>query len=137
VANMLLMEAFPRPDGAAPRITPAAAALARGEGPQQLQDPVHGAWNLYSWRAVTPALGLPRATDRDASEHWIWNEGTLAAVPLFEGRRVILLGPPAYARSWRAQRLFSVLPASLTIEETLSPEQVRAHLERMAHAETH
>lgn len=53
-------------------------------------------------------------------------------MPPFEGRRVILLGPPSYSRTRRAQRLFSKLPARLEVERVLAKAEVYEWMKRLA-----
>ena len=50
-----------------------------------------------------------------------------------DGHRVILLAPTAYERSWRAQRMFANLPASLE-REVLDAGAIAAWLERIGAA---
>ena len=62
--HVLLMDEFPRPDPAAePRVSRRAADVARGVGPQQVDESVTGAWNLYTWKAIQPGYRLPDAKD--------------------------------------------------------------------------
>jgi len=89
-------------------------------------------WNLYTWQAVKPDLTLP--SGQTATEHWIWNEGKPADIPLFEARRVILLGPAAYIRTWSAQRTFAAMQPELRIEAILTRDEIQGWLERMAGA---
>jgi hypothetical protein len=107
--HTLLMEDVP---GKARRVSPSAAAIARGLGPQTSDETIVGAWNLYTFRGLRGG-SLPEADDTGASDVWIWNEGTPSDIPLLDGHRVILLGPPGYERSWAAQRTFPNLPATL------------------------
>lgn len=130
----LLMDAFPRGLLSRPRVAPEAVAVARGEGPEEIDLYVPGAWNMYIWAAVTPRLELPDAGDFGAQGFWIWGEGRPEDIPVFEGRRVILLGPPTYPRSWYAQRAFARLPAELRVESKLSKADVDGWLSRMARA---
>ena len=44
--NTLLMDEFPRDE---PRVSKAAVAVARGNGPQQIDETVTGVWNLYTY----------------------------------------------------------------------------------------
>jgi hypothetical protein len=136
--NVLLMDMFPgkrswlsRPKR---RVSEAAARVSRGDGPQQLEESVTGYWNLYTWRAVKPDGTLPAYSDHNARGTWIWNEGVPDDIPVFGGHRVILLGPASYQRGWDAQRDFVRLRAGLTIEEQLSPAQIREWLDKMARA---
>jgi hypothetical protein len=50
-----------------------------------------GAFNLWNWQGLQPDGTLP--TGRNGTEHWTWNEGVPADITLFEGQRVLLLGP--------------------------------------------
>ncbi|MDP1847817.1 MAG: hypothetical protein Q8K79_08500 [Solirubrobacteraceae bacterium] len=111
--NTLLMDEFPRDE---PRVSKEAVAVARGSGPQQIDETVTGVWNLYTYAALRPGGELPDASDRDYADTWIWNEGMPADVPVVDGHRVILLGPAEPTRSWPAQRMFLRLPARLTAE---------------------
>ena len=111
--NTLLMDEFPRDE---PRVSKNAVAVARGDGPQQIDEDVTGVWNLYSYGALRPGGELPDAADRTYADAWIWNEGMPVDIPVLDGKRVILLGPASPARSWPAQRMFLKLPARLTAE---------------------
>ena len=108
------------------------AQVARGLGPQQTNDGVTGAWNLYNWQALRPDLTLPGM--EDGTTHWIWGEGSPEDIATFEGHRVVLLGPPSYQRSWTSQRMFAGLPADLSVERKLNKEEVRQWLRRLAAA---
>jgi hypothetical protein len=89
---------------------------------------VKGAWNLYTWRALLTGLTLPDANDLDSQTTWIWNEGTPERIPVFEGRRVVLLGPASYLRGWAARRTFPHLPAVLERERILAADEVDSAL---------
>jgi hypothetical protein len=128
--NVLLMDAFP---GEEERVSAAALTVARGEGPQQTEEQVTGAWNLYTYAALQPGAELPDASDHSFSESWIWNEGMPADIPELHGHRVILLGEAPYPRSWTAQRMFLKLPASLDAK-VLDEEAVAEWLERIEKA---
>ena len=111
--NTLLMDEFPRDE---PRVTKEAVAVARGSGPQQIDETVTSVWNLYTYAALQPGGELPEATDREYADTWIWHEGMPADIPVLDGHRVILLGPAQPTRSWPAQRMFLKLPARLTAQ---------------------
>ncbi|MBM4073288.1 MAG: hypothetical protein FJ271_30855 [Planctomycetes bacterium] len=134
--HVLLMDGFPRVGMQSRRRVPRRVAeVALGIGPQQSDDTVTGVWNLYTWQAIQSGLKLPAAGDQSRSDCWIWNEGTPDDVPVFEGRRIILLGPPAYARTWRSQRMFDKLPAKLEIDSELSTRDLNDWLQRMLSAQ--
>lgn len=133
--NVLLMDAFPKSGFfSRRRVTKQVAEVARGVGPQQTADVVVGAWDLHTWQAIRPDLTLPPPGDLAASNTWIWNEGVPEDIPVFERRRVILLGPPSYSRTWGSQRAFKWLPARLDVERSLTKTECRDWLRRMASA---
>ena len=91
----------------------------------------HGSFNLWAWRGWRPDGTFPEVPQ--GTEFWIWNEGMPADIPLFDGVRVVLLGPQPYPRSWNAGRCFEGLHAYLNVEETLGAE-VQRWLDRIAAA---
>lgn len=133
--NVLLMDAFPRAGIFSPRRVPKTVVdIARGLGPQRTDESVSGVWNLYTWQALKPDGTLPDPKAPGKGEHWIWNEGVPEDIPLFENRRVVLLGPLSYPRGWLAQRLFNKLPARLECESVLKKREVEDWLSRLAAA---
>lgn len=110
---------------------PVIAAVARGEGAQTASIQSSGVWNLYAWKAWSGSGKLPLTED---TQSWVWGEGIPADIPLFEGVRVLLLGSPAYPRTWNTARLFNRMKAYVNIEERLSPQDVEAWLRRLAAA---
>ena len=125
--NVLLMGAFP---GDEPRVSQAALAVARGEGPQRIDETVTAAWNLYTYEALLPGGELPDPADHTYAHAWIWHEGIPAGIPALDGHRVILLGPAPDPRTWPAQRMFLKLPAQLT-GEPLTEDAVAEWLARI------
>ena len=93
-----------------------------------------GVFNLWNWQGLQPD-GTLYETQSDQSNlrrHWIWNEGKPQDIALFEGVRIILLGPPPYDRAWNAGRYFPDLPGELEVLEKLSDAQVRDWLTRLS-----
>ena len=115
--HTLLMHAFGRP------VDPEVLAIARGDGPQQGDQEVAGAWNLYTYRALRDGR-LPEP-DASQSEEWISDEGVPAVIPAIDGTRVILLGEPLYERTWNAVRTFPGLAARLDAERALGAGRPR------------
>lgn len=128
--NVLLMEAVPWTGSR--RVSRAAAATVRGEGPQQTKEAVEGVWDLYSYAALEPGGSLPRPSD-EIDETLIWDEGMPAHIPVLDGHRVILLAPTAYERTWHAQRMFANLPATLD-HEVLDEAAVASWLQKIGAA---
>ncbi|MBX9582777.1 MAG: hypothetical protein K2X87_20925, partial [Gemmataceae bacterium] len=63
--------------------------------------------------------------------HWLWGHEPLAAVPLVDGERVILVGESAYRRTWDVTRRFPAMPAAVELDRTLNPFQVADRLGRL------
>ncbi|MBY0460571.1 MAG: hypothetical protein K2V38_24915, partial [Gemmataceae bacterium] len=111
----------------------AVVAIARGAAEPSIGLSAKGSFNLWNWTGLRPDGTLPTG-QTEGSDHWVWNEGTPADIRLFEGVRVVLLGPPPYDRGWNAGRRFAHLTAELTVERTLTAGQVSDWLERLASA---
>jgi hypothetical protein len=134
-----------------------------GSGPQKEADlQAHGIWNLYNWTGLRADRSLPSdsvsemmlghlnarlavggadtvvpkqpAADGDADgRHWIWSEGMPVDIFPLEGIRVVLLGPPAYNRSWNCVRSFADLKPSFECTP-LSEQDTEAWLTRIVRA---
>jgi len=85
-----------------------------GRGPQQIEQPAHGVWNLVNWDGT-----------------WIWGEGRPADILPLDGVRLIRLEPLPYARTWNTARLFAWLLASVRVEASLTPEEVQRWVLRL------
>jgi hypothetical protein len=129
----LLMGKFPGA-GLGSRVSQSVIDVVTGIGRQQSGEGVVGIWNMYVWQALQPGLKLPNPSNYGSNEFWIWGEGKPADIPAFEGRRVILLGPASYQRSWSAQRMFDKLSASLELGPLLTATEVKNWLQRMLDA---
>ncbi len=129
--HTLLMESFPSTGVFANRVPRVVAEIARGVGPQETEDVVTGFWNLYNFRALQSNGQLPEAGDFSSSSQWIWNEGLPEDIPVLDGHRVVLLGPPSIERSWRAMRMFERLPANLKIERKLNSAEISSWQQKM------
>jgi hypothetical protein len=90
-----------------------------------------GTFNLWNWPGLQPDGTVPPGI---TGGWWIWNEGVPADILPFEGKRIVLLGPPPYARSWNAGRRFGHMTGELIVEHLLAPDLVRDWLARIAAA---
>lgn len=97
------------------------AGLFRGQGfANHPEESGHGVWNLYRYDALQSDGRLhPFLAGEDRTRHWVWSEGSFFDIPLWQGERVLLLGPPAAVRTFNASRVFELMPAQVElIEET-------------------
>ncbi|MBA4188671.1 MAG: hypothetical protein C0467_11790 [Planctomycetaceae bacterium] len=69
--------------------------------------------------------------DFGGSGCWLWPHTAFAAVPSFEGERVVLLGPPAYRATWEATRRFLAMAADVRLLEVLSPSRVAERIGKL------
>ncbi|WP_433254482.1 hypothetical protein ACQPYK_12845 [Streptosporangium sp. CA-135522] len=76
--------------------------------------------------AVWPIRGQFNLVDGYGSA--IWNEGVPADIPFFEGRRVVVLKPPPYPRTWNIGRLYPMMRPLLRIDRPLSPDEAASWL---------
>lgn len=89
-------------------------------------------FKLVNWHGLRPNGKLAEGTDDHG--HWIWSEGAPADIAALEGRRIVLLGPPAYPAAFNAARRFPGMVGEMRVVETLAPASVRAWLQRIAAA---
>lgn len=68
----------------------------------------------------------------DAYGSAIWNEGVPADIPIFEGRRVVVLKPPPYPRTWNIGRLYPMMRPLLRVDRPLPPEEAATWLGKIA-----
>ena len=116
------------------RPSPEVAALAKDAPIADSDEPpiAYGAFNLWNWTGLSADSSLPEG--HAGSDHWIWNEGVPADIVPFQGTRVILIGPPPYARSWNSGRFFPAIPGELEVVRHMSADEVRDWLDRLASA---
>ncbi len=113
------------------------AAAKDGPCPQTVEEnrsfPIaRGVFNLWNWQGLQSDGTLP--TGNTQSRYWIWNEGTPADIAIFEGTRVVLLGPQPYNRTWSAGRYFPFIPGQLEVLEILTQDRAEDWLTRLAAA---
>ncbi|MBI4858865.1 MAG: hypothetical protein HY815_01120 [Candidatus Riflebacteria bacterium] len=91
-------------------------------------------WNYHDWTGLQPD-GTLGANDLGS---WIWGEMSPLDIPLFDGCRVVLLGPPApECRSWNSGFFASIheaLRCKVQLLEVLGPGAVDSWLARIRQA---
>ncbi len=97
--------------------SPALLAYLEGHGPPPPDGYVAGVWNIYDHRALGQDVS---AANKVSPDCWVWGEGRPAHVVSDSGQRVLVLGPPAYQRTWGVGRTFAAMPQSVTLLRELS-----------------
>lgn len=116
-----------------PRPPEAAVRCLSGLGAQDSGIVVEAAFNAYAYSALSEASKLPEPSDYGGSAHWIWGEGEPWEIPTLDGTRVVLIGPPSYARLIPAQRTFASLRACLEMR-ALATDEVELWLGKIVRA---
>ncbi len=111
---------------------PRAAAACRNHPVVPGADTVVGAFNVWNWTGLQAGGTLPEGNQMAGAEHWVWMEGVPADILTFEGKRVVLLGPPPYARIMQAGRCFRDMPADLRVARVLPTGEVEDWLRRIS-----
>jgi hypothetical protein len=96
-----------------------------------------GYFNLWNWTGLQPDGALPDAETQGqsaGSAHWIWNEGIPADIVPFKEKRVILLGPPPYPRTWGSGRFFPSMVGELEVLRQLDANETQDWLDRLTRA---
>ena len=108
------------PEWGIPAVRPSKSVVAvvNGTGPQESDEPSTGIWNFYNWQALL----YDKISDSEIDD-WIWNEGIPADIEKWEGKRVIILGPPSYARTWNTGKSIPHLKPEIKIEKVLNRDE--------------
>ncbi len=95
----------------------------RGRAQHSAQGYVQGVFDHYT----AAALPFLASGEQVPFEHHVWNEGVPTdVVPIADGRRLLVLGPPTIVRTWNARPVFSALRPSVRVVRELDPTKVRA-----------
>ncbi len=86
-------------------------------------------FQMYTAKALDAKAELPRGFA--GSDHWLWPQTPLGALPRVGGERVVLLGPPAYRMTWDITRRFPAMAAELQPLEMMSQFRVAERLEKL------
>jgi hypothetical protein len=99
------------------------AALLIGDPEQGLLpgEPPEPAWVAAATTGeMAPAGGIAGRFDLvDAAGEPIWNEGRPAAIPVVEGRRVVILDPPSHSRTWNLGRVYPLMSPEVTLDRII------------------
>ena len=74
------------------------------DGPWQPDGPIRGHFNLV-----------------DAGGKWIWNEGRPVDIEPVAGRRIVVLDPAPYERSWNIGRVYPLMRPEVRLDAVLQP----------------
>jgi hypothetical protein len=79
-------------------------------------------FQMYRVEALGPGGSLPGKFRRP--DLWLWGHESPADVPAVHGERVVLLGDPAYPRTWPAGRRFPMVRGDVELLEVLGAAAV-------------
>jgi hypothetical protein len=65
---------------------------------------------------------------------WIWNEGRPAGIPALSGRRVIVLDPPPYERTWNTGRPYPLMTPQIRLDRVLPAGESASWVSQIAPA---
>lgn len=105
------------------------SGLIRGEPPQ-------AAWiaAASAGEMAPPGGVLGQFNLLDATGEWIWNEGRPADIPQVGGRRVIVLDPPPYQRSWNIGRAYPLMIPEIRLDRVLPVHEAASWMRCIAPA---
>jgi hypothetical protein len=105
-------------------------AAARDRDVDVAASDARGIFTLMTWRGLQADQSLSTETMR--TDNWIEHNDTPADIPLFDGVRVVLLGPPPYVRAWSSGRRHIGMHGDARVVKVLSEQEVEDHLRRIA-----
>jgi len=79
--------------------------------------------SFNTWMAMKADGAVQTLEESQERPHWIWGEMKPTEIPMFDGERIVLLGPLDSPRSWEVAffvPLHSALRSSVRVEETFS-----------------
>jgi hypothetical protein len=97
-----------------------------GERPQQ--DWIDSA-TTGEMEPPTPIRGQFNLVAADGT--WIWNEGRPADIPIAGDRRVVVLDPPPYERTWNIGRAYPLMVPEIRLDRVLRPDEAATWLARV------
>jgi hypothetical protein len=97
-------------------------------------EPPHPAWVAAATDGeLAPPGGVHgRFNLVDFAGNWIWNEGRPADIPALDGRRVVVLDPPPYPRSWNVGRVYPLMSPQITVDRLLEADEAGWWTSRLA-----
>lgn len=106
-----------------PRPSPAVMAAYRGMGLNSADPPIATArFQFFHPKALRPDGTLPPGFS--GSDLWLWGPEPLAAIPVVNGERTVLIGEPVSDFAWDAVRRFPFPAERLDVLETLTANDV-------------
>lgn len=67
----------------------------------------------------------------DATGAWIWNEGRPADIPAIAGRRIVVIDPPPYERSWNIGRAYPLMVPEVHLHRVMPADTATTWLHRI------
>lgn len=101
---------------------------------------IEGFFQMYNWRALKPDGTLVNYFEPYNNVrfdyYFLWGEEPPMTIPKFDGKRVVLLGPPSsdkinIKKNFNARRQFPFMDAELKILENLSFMEVHTYLNEL------
>jgi len=105
-------------------------ACLAGDGPLAVEATYECPFNAYTYAALSADHALPDPADYSAAPLWVWGEGEPWEIPILDGQRVLLLGPPSFPRVISVERTFPTLRAAL-VATPLSSAETAGLMERI------
>jgi len=106
-----------------PAINDHVVGVARGEIPHEALVTDHARWHFYNWTGLLPDGSLAGA----AVNSWLFVDDSPEAIPMFEGTRIVVLGPNLLGmRGWDSNffaNIHDALRSAARVVEELTAEQ--------------
>jgi hypothetical protein len=67
-----------------------------------------------------------------ATGDWIWNEGRPADIPVVADRRIVVIDPPPYERTWNIGRAYPLMAPEIRLDRIQPPDEATTWLQRIA-----
>jgi len=98
-------------------------------GEQVLEEQWGNPFTISTWCCVKPDGSIP--SGMAGASHWFYTEGSIKELPLWNGKRIAILGKAPFAKKFAPIRVFDKLNVRVKIIKSLSEEEVTSMLQEI------
>jgi len=98
-------------------------------GGQIVEDQWASPFSLSIWTCIKSDGSVP--SGMAGASHWIFLEGSVKEIPLWNGKRLVILGKAPFSKKFSPVRVFDKLIANIKINKLIEEKEVIEMLEEI------
>jgi hypothetical protein len=102
-------------------------------GEQVLEEQWGNPFTISTWCCVKPDGSVP--SGMAGASHWFYTDGSIKELPLWNGKRIAIIGKAPFAKKFAPVRVFDKLRVSIKIIKNLSEQEVTSMLQEIGKTE--